>query len=254
MTVGVNETVTATNLNSQRTGIPFIVAPTGTMANNGAVTLGTALQATYLSSYLFLPASAVVAGSAAGWYYTVFSSTTVGTVFANTYVAAQVVGANAVAGGAPVIPSVPTAFVTVGPGAFTGVTTPVTGPALLIPANQIGPFGSLRIMALASVNSSVGNKTIALGIGTIAAPVAFTTVVATTSIGQKISTDIFNRGSSTINVSNPAGAYGPGAGVAALVVSNINFAVANYLVPILTVATATDTLVLEAMLMESFTF
>src|SRR6185369_17004034 len=42
--------------------IPIIIAPTGTMANNGAVTLGTALGTTYANCYLVVPAGAIAAG------------------------------------------------------------------------------------------------------------------------------------------------------------------------------------------------
>src|SRR5437667_3823845 len=60
--------------------IKMVVAPTGTMANNGAITLGTALPSTYANCYLLLPAGAIAAGSAAGWYFAQMSSTTAGVV------------------------------------------------------------------------------------------------------------------------------------------------------------------------------
>src|SRR5579859_1785192 len=102
-------------------GIPFIVANTGTMGNNGALTLGTALPSTYANAYVYLPANAISAGSAAGWYFCQFSSTTVGTVFNNTY-----------SSGTPQIPAALVSFATTGPGAYTGVTTQITGPNFTI--------------------------------------------------------------------------------------------------------------------------
>jgi hypothetical protein len=94
-------------------GIAMVKAPSGTMANNGAITLGTALPVTYAEGcYMWLPAGAVAAGvpAAASWLWCVMSSTTVGTVFNSTYTS-----------GLPAT-GVQTAFVTTGPGAFTGDT------------------------------------------------------------------------------------------------------------------------------------
>lgn len=229
-----------------RTAIPFIVAPTGTMANNGAVTLGTALNAIYPSAYLFLPAGAIAAGSGAGWYYTVFSSTTVGTVFNNVYAPATVAGG-------PVIP--PTAaFVTTGPGAFTGVTAATVAVALQIPAGTLGPNGQLRAEVTANVNNSAGVKTIAIGIGpTTASLTAVASVAPTTTVGQKTLFSVYNRGSQVVNNIGIAAAYGPGAAAALAAVGTINFGVANLLVATLTLAVATDTLVLEALSYEAFT-
>lgn len=66
--------------------VPIGIAPTGTMAANGAITLGTALNTTYSGGlWLYLPAGAAYAGSLAGFYWTVMSSTTLGTVYNNTY-------------------------------------------------------------------------------------------------------------------------------------------------------------------------
>lgn len=61
-------TITGTNVPYvfSRTGIPFIVAPTGTMGNNGAVTMGTALPTTYSGgAWIWYPAGAVAAGTPA---------------------------------------------------------------------------------------------------------------------------------------------------------------------------------------------
>lgn len=252
MTVGVNEVAQATSLVSQRTAIPFAIAPTGTMANNGAVTLGTALPAVYGSCYLYLPAGAISASSLANWYYAVMTSTTVGTVFNNLYVPTVNAGANPFAGGAPFIPAAPTAFVSTGPGAFTGSVLALTGPALFISSGTIGPNGFLRVCCLASVNNSAGVKTVTLGLGSIAAPATFVSIVPTTSSGQKITTTVFNRGASSINVADSASLYGPGASATGNAYTAINFAVANYLVPTLQLAVATDVLVLEALTYEPF--
>lgn len=134
--------------------VPFIIANTGTMANNGALTLGTALPTAYPNAYVFLPANAIFAGSAAGWYYTQFSSTTVGVVFNNLYVA----------GSQPSLLPQPNLvpFVATGPGAYTGVTTAQTGPSFNLNSNMLGGNGGLlRLTVMESVNNTAGTKTLA---------------------------------------------------------------------------------------------
>lgn len=155
-----------------QSAIPFIVSPTGTMGNNGAVTLGTALPTGFESGpcYLYLPAGAIATSSAAGWYYTVMSSTTVGVVYNNTYTS-----------GLPFIPSTLalTAFATTGPGAYTGVTSAVAGPTFTIPANTFGPNGRIDFKYLLGFNASTNNKTFTLKLGasTVASLVEATTGV-----------------------------------------------------------------------------
>jgi|SRR5579859_146225 len=126
--------------------IPFVVAPTGTMANNGAITLGTALDTTYSDGiWLYLPAGAVAAGvpAAAGWLWCVMSSSTVGAVYNSTYTS-----------GTPTAGTT-TAFSTTGPGAYTGVTTQISGPTITIPGGTFGANGQLRIVNhLAATNNA----------------------------------------------------------------------------------------------------
>lgn len=136
--------------------LPFIIAPTGTMANNGAITLGTAAPTIYSNAFIFLPAGAIAAGvpAAAAWLFCQMSSTTVGVVFNNTYTS-----------GLPTIPSSPTAFVTTGPGAYTGVTSAVQGPTITIPGGLLGINGILRSYVLWSTTNNVNVKTGTLSIG-----------------------------------------------------------------------------------------
>lgn len=133
-----------------RSTVPFVQPSSGSMGNNGALTLTVALFAILPSAYVYLPANAIVAGSAAGWYYTTFSSTTVGTVFNNVY--------NPAVGGVPAIPGAPTAFVTTGPGAFTGVVTLQQGITYTMPANTMGVNGKLRIDTLVRVPAAANSK------------------------------------------------------------------------------------------------
>lgn len=66
-----------------QSAVPACLAPNGTVATDGTITLGTALPTTYSGGiWLRLPAGAVSGGSA-GMYYAVMSSTTVGQVYTN---------------------------------------------------------------------------------------------------------------------------------------------------------------------------
>jgi len=134
--------------------LPFVIVSSGTMGNNGALTGITAVPAIYASAYCYLPANAIVAGSAAGFYFCQFSSTTAATIFNNTYTS-----------GTPTIPT-PTPFVTVGPGAYTQSTgTYLTAYSLTIGANTIGVNGTVRASGLVSSNNTANGKAIRLVFG-----------------------------------------------------------------------------------------
>lgn len=215
------------------TAIPFIIAPTGTMANNGAITLGTALPLVYPSCYLNLPANAIQAGSAAGWYYAVMSSTTVGQVFNNVYTT-----------GLPTIPASPTAFATTGPGAFTGVTTAVTGPSVTVPANALGPNGVLRASHAWSFPGNANNKTVAIAFGG-------TTIVSTTQTANLSLSGLLtlaNRGVANAQV----GGNSVTIGATGISVPNfaINTAVSQPLAMVGTMVVATDFIIMESLLIE----
>lgn len=129
---------------------PVGIAPTGSVAANGALTLGTALNAVYSGGiFLYLPAGAAYAGSAAGLYYCVMSSTTVGVVYNN------------IAAGVPERPATLTSIVAAGPGAYTAPTavniTLITAPE--IAAGRFGVEGGLKAEVIGSNNNSVGGKT-----------------------------------------------------------------------------------------------
>ncbi len=124
-------------------GVPVYVPSSGSIANNGALTLTTALPLIYPNVYLYFPANAIAAGSAAGKYYCQMSSTTVGVIFNNTYVS-----------GTPVVPTSPTAFVTTGPGAYTQtISTNIT----LIAANTATTSASQDLF-YKFTNQGVENK------------------------------------------------------------------------------------------------
>ena len=140
-----------------QTALPMIVAPTGSMANNGVLTGGTALVAGFYGgpTWQYFPASAIVSGSAAGWYYTVMSSTTAGVVYNHV-----------LSSGQPYVPGVLVPFVTTGPGAFTGVTSAVAALTFTLPANTMGPNGQLEInFQLGSSGGNTNNHTYTIKVG-----------------------------------------------------------------------------------------
>lgn len=117
-------------------GIPVILPSSGSIANNGALTLTTALPTTFPNCWMFFPAGAIAAGSAAGVYFVQMTDTTHGTIFNNKL---------GTAGGPPTIPALPTAFVTTGPGAYTQTTA--TNPILVsipIIGGSLGINGAIR--------------------------------------------------------------------------------------------------------------
>ena len=137
-----------------QSNVPAYIAPSGTMGANGAVTLGTALSATYSSGiYLLFPAGAVFSGSALGFYWTVMSSTTVGTVFNNPM------------GLIPTIPATPVPIVDVGPGAYTGSIAAATAFSATVPGGLLGANGQLVLNVEFTYNLVAGNKTISKQFG-----------------------------------------------------------------------------------------
>ena len=129
------------------TGIPFVLT-SGSMGNNGALTLTTAVATAYPNAYVYMPAGAIEVGSAAGWYYAVFSTTGAATIYNNTYSSGQ-----------PTIPVSPTAFVTTGPGAFTFSTaSEYTVVSVTLAANAMGIHGSLEYIWTATANNSANPK------------------------------------------------------------------------------------------------
>lgn len=134
---------------------PVGAAPSGTIAANGALTLGTALNTIYSGGiYLYFPAGAVFSGSAAGAYYCVMSSTTVGVVYNNVLT------------GIPEKIAAPTAVVDAGPGAYGATTgsniTLITAPVM--DAKKFGTSGGFQATLIGTNNNSAGGKNTTLRI------------------------------------------------------------------------------------------
>jgi hypothetical protein len=166
------------------TAIAMVGTPTGTMGNNGAMTMGTANDLIYPHGYYFMPAGSIAAGvpAAAAWYYGTASSTTAVTLFNNTY--------DPTTGVPPTVPASPTAFVTTGPGAFTGDTSEETVFQIAIAANSLGPNGELRSELMGVGNNTAGTKTYRQKFGAT----THSTFAISTQLGAGLSLYVKNAG------------------------------------------------------------
>lgn len=161
-----------------QTGIPCIIVPNGTVATNGTLTVGTALPLTYPRAWVYLPAGAVV-GGLVGWYYCVFSSTTVGQVYAS-YIATMT---------KPHIPAVLTAAVGSNSSYTQATSTTIQMGGFKLPAGVLGSFGAVDYKALFAYNSTAGAKVSGLSFGGS----AVVTSSATTTTGITIGKTVQNR-------------------------------------------------------------
>lgn len=226
------------------TGAPMIVPSSGTMGNNGALTLGTALPNTYSQAWFYMPAGAISAsgaGSAANWYWGTCASTTVCTLYNSTY-----------GSGTPLSPANPAAFATTGPGAYTQVTTTqVYALQAVIPAGTLGPYDGVEYAFHMGYPNTAGAKTLQ----------ALLTASGTTSLGtfnglttQQWSGKSGFRNLGNLNLQGPLYPNGMSLGTsnAAALYATVNTqTLAITLVISLTLATATDFVVLDT---ASFTF
>jgi len=131
-----------------RSTIPFILPSSGSVGNNGALTLSVALDRIYPRSYMYFPTGALFSGSAAGWYWTVMSSTTVGVVYNNIY-----------SSGYPSIPTT-SGFTTTGPGAFTTTAgVDLTCVNFTLPGNAVSLFGGMQSRICMTAGGAGGTKT-----------------------------------------------------------------------------------------------
>ena len=216
-------------------GIPVIVANTGTIATSGTVTLGTALPTTYANAFVYFPASAVSGDSTGGIYYVVFSSTTVGVVYAGKYGVANGVGAVAFT---PVVPSGTLTAVTGSNSSFTGSTTETTLINVTVPAGSIGNNGQIVVTANWACNNSAGAKA---GVVYLGGTAVGSSSSYTTSTGGSSMNSVRNRGILTKQVSQLVG----GASTDANVYTSIDTSVDKAITITGDTATATDHIILE---------
>lgn len=122
--------------------------PSSTVGANGALTLGTAFDRIYPNMYLYFGAGQIYAGSAAGLYFTIMSSTTEGVIYNNVYT-----------GGIPSVPEALAPIVDAGPGGFTQTTgTDFTLASFTVAAGLMGANGTVRPSFICSTVSSANSK------------------------------------------------------------------------------------------------
>lgn len=219
-----------------QSAIPFILPSSGSMGNNGAVSGLTALPTTYSGgAWMYFAASQIVSGSAAGWYWFVGSSTTAGTVFNSTYTSGPVTAGTA------------TAFVTTGPGAFTGEIAEHGGPSITIPAGAMGPNGSLEVWIHSAGTNNANSKQWFPYFNGIAGTVLSGANIAS-NLNEMALVRTSNRGSAAAQITNPVGAgSGMGATSGTAVFTSVNTAVSNtYDISLKHAGAATDNMILEA--------
>ena len=183
-----------------QSGVPVFIPSSGSIGNNCAITLTTALGRTYANIYLYFPAGAIASGSAAGKYFTQMSSSTVGTCFNNLYTS-----------GTPTIPGSPTAFVTTGPGAYTQTTgTAIPLITVAVPGNSLGVNGELQINRYVNVANTSTTKTFLLSFG---GTTLVNSAASFTTAGNGSFLRVYNSGAtgSQICMENSSGSVGAAA-------------------------------------------
>lgn len=140
-----------------QSGIPVIIAPNGTIASSGIVTLGTALAATYPFAWFYFPAGAVT-GGAAGVYYATCTSTTSCQIYTNYVNPATT----------PFSPSVPASpSAATGSGSAYTQTTAAQLPLIntAVTAGALGTQGSIRKRVVFGYINNADTKTTAVNFG-----------------------------------------------------------------------------------------
>ncbi|MYM34933.1 hypothetical protein GTP38_11355 [Duganella sp. FT94W] len=132
-----------------QSAVPVIIVPSGSVAADGTITLGTALNVVYAGAWIKLPAGAIV-GGAAGLYYCTFSSTTVGSVkdlFVNPAVS-------------PFVSYIPVGPLTaaVGSGAYTQSLSITQLCNVTVPGGAMGPNGVFRSEVIFGSSNTANNK------------------------------------------------------------------------------------------------
>jgi hypothetical protein len=217
--------------------IPFVLVSSGSYGNNGALTGITAVATAYPNAYCWAPTNSISAATPAGWYYCTFQSTTAATVFNNTYTS-----------GTPTIPGSPTAFVTTGPGAYTQTTgSNIAAYTLAIAGNTIGVNGSVAITSSQTLNNTAGLKTTTFNYGSY----AFASRAIATNLSGGMVGGFSNRGVANVQVPLTSGIAGAGnAGSTGLTFGAIDSTSSQNLVANLQLATPTDTMALENIVVQ----
>lgn len=150
--VGGNSYVPSPAKYLYQSGTPVGIQSSGTVGNNGALSAISTFATTYPAIYLYFGANVICTvgsgGNAAGFYYTVMSSGTAGTIYNNVLVD----------GSRPVVIASPTAFSCTGPGAYTQVITSQNLVTVAISGGSMGANGQMQIYDLWSIKNSANGK------------------------------------------------------------------------------------------------
>jgi hypothetical protein len=213
-----------------QSGIPFILPSSGNIASNGNLSSLTGLPAAMGWSYLYFPAGAVYAGSAAGWYLCNMTGATFGTIYNNTYLSGQ-----------PSLPASPTPIVAAGPGAYTQTTgIDIPGPQAVVEAGAMGPNGAIQWERVTYTPNNANNKVINTYLGaTVMCGHTATTITATGAAGT-----IKNRGDAAKNTSIST-TYGD-ANAGSIKRTTVDTAQAQIVSHALQLAVATDYAIIES--------
>lgn len=214
--------------------VPFIHVSSGSIGNNGALSAITALPRTFADgAYVYYPANAIAAGVAAGWYWTVFSSTTAGTIYNSTYTS-----------GTPVRGTT-TAFATTGPGAFTGDIAERAAPTITLSGGSMGAYGALEIFSYWATNTAAGNKIPRIRLGGGAGTAYLQQTLTTALTGIAYERVIANNGAQDRQVGQYADGNIYAGNTTATVTSSVDTSADTTIVFSLEKATATNFLILE---------
>lgn len=222
-----------------QSGIGIGIPSSGTIGANGALTLTTALPVTYTQGlYLYYPANSIGAGVAAGLYWTVMSSTTVGTIFNNVH-----------AGNKPVAPAAPTAFSGTVGGIYVQDLTEITLQNINITGGSLGVDGQIRMTVVGSASNNANAKTYRNRFGGS----AMMTQAITTANMYRIESHIAANGVSRQKNAASNIAYTPNVtGPSSVTFTNVNTAVDQSLAHTMQLAVATDFIVIEYIRVEVF--
>lgn len=198
VTTGTSTTVCTGTLSATLSGTVFannVVWLSGTFATTNTAGGDGVLKSSPLprvigNSFSYWPANSVTASNTAGWYWTVWASTTEGVVNTDTYTT-----------GTPTVVASPVAYAVAGNGAVAQTTaTYFTGPQLSLAGNSMGINGGLEWLWVSSANNTAGNKVSAPMFATVKVGQANVTGSGILAVGGFAS--VANRGVTNAQVSN----------------------------------------------------
>lgn len=187
-----------------------------------------AFLTTYTNGFMYMPAGAISSGSAAGLYAVQCASTTVCTLYNNTYSSGQ-----------PEIPGSLTAFSTTGPGVYAQTTaSPISLISVSIPANAMGINGKLEMNYVWDSDTSSNSKHVGWNFGAY----GIFDDIQTTAGYRSVRNALRNTGVATSQITLNGIEPGTGTGIVRPAVTTSS---ANSVVIYVYSATATDPVTIE---------